>query len=896
MKIYLQIKMAPFALLILMATSLSHLWANTVLVRTNPELLTALQNAAGGDTILLAPGNYGDLSISGYPNRTNFNYSDFVTIVSENSNNRAVFEKISVGFARYLRFDSIVLQHVKRTGEEDWYKAFYVRDTDYFQLLNSELHGSVDGNYDNDIYCLFTESSVSHLLVENNYFHDWTRGTIISGDHIIVRNNRYQGLRSDGADFAGVVDALVENNHFTDFHPCCGDHPDMIQFWNDHGTRTMRDVVVRNNKLFRGPGEWTQSIFIQSNNPAFPNQNFLIENNVIYNAHIHAISVSDTIGVTVQHNTILNFRRDPAELVPSINIYNTSSQAIVSNNVSTAYHFAIPVISENNITAQNGTSARDRALPTHYDNLFVNANSREVAVLDDFYPNPTSILIVNPGMDIGALEYNSHPENLTALILSDVAAGPAPLAVTFDGTLSGGPNAISTYEWNFGDGETASGNVVSHTFQEPNTYVVTLTVRDVNNQIDSVQKNIIVNPPPVTGLIFGLTFDGNILDYSGNHLPSEWTVNPNYVSGEYGQAAGFDGTSQGSYVTVPYHESQDGMNNLTIAFWARKQDRFLGGTTILKHLSYWFNVDDDEFSGYLFSEAGARVNFSAASSSIQNIDWHHYALTYDGTTVTVFIDGHQMNTRSMTGPIAIHQDREVAIGRVPWGNAFYGSMDDLKIYNIALSASEISSLAVRSPGNHPPFVNAGQNIVLRFPDARLNLNGDVFEDGLPNPPGQFSIEWSKASGLGQVMINNPNLLSTQAEFSSVGVYILRLTVSDGQYSVSDDIQVTVNEVSNEQSGITDTKFLVATDIQNPDHRQNPIITYQLKNPTHVVLEIFTPSGKKITTLVNQEEPAGVHTLQWDGRNESGDKVGSGVYVVVLDADGKKLKSKVVIIK
>ncbi len=54
-----------------------------------------------------------------------------------------------------------------------------------------------------------------------------------------------------------------------------------------------------------------------------------------------------------------------------------------------------------------------------------------------------------------------------------------PLEVTFDGSASTSPNGpIVNYSWDFGDGTTGAGAVVTHTYTEKGVYEVTLEVRD----------------------------------------------------------------------------------------------------------------------------------------------------------------------------------------------------------------------------------------------------------------------------------------------------------------------------------------------------------------------------------------------------------------------------------
>jgi hypothetical protein len=52
-----------------------------------------------------------------------------------------------------------------------------------------------------------------------------------------------------------------------------------------------------------------------------------------------------------------------------------------------------------------------------------------------------------------------------------------PLTSAFDGSLSSGWNQITLYTWTFGDGTSGSGRSVNHTYSQPGTYQVTLTVK-----------------------------------------------------------------------------------------------------------------------------------------------------------------------------------------------------------------------------------------------------------------------------------------------------------------------------------------------------------------------------------------------------------------------------------
>jgi PA14 domain/K319L-like, PKD domain len=98
------------------------------------------------------------------------------------------------------------------------------------------------------------------------------------------------------------------------------------------------------------------------------------------------------------------------------------------------------------------------------------------------------------------------------------------------------------------------------------------------------------------------------------------------------------------------------------------------------------------------------------------------------------------------------------------------------------------------PVNQPPAADAGIDKTIALPDA-VTLNGVVRDDGLPN--AALTTAWSKISGredsaAGTVVFATPNSAVTTATFGLDGIYVLRLTTSDGAVTVSDDVTITVN--------------------------------------------------------------------------------------------------------
>ncbi|MFQ6115605.1 MAG: FlgD immunoglobulin-like domain containing protein, partial [bacterium] len=58
----------------------------------------------------------------------------------------------------------------------------------------------------------------------------------------------------------------------------------------------------------------------------------------------------------------------------------------------------------------------------------------------------------------------------------------------------------------------------------------------------------------------------------------------------------------------------------------------------------------------------------------------------------------------------------------------------------------------------------------------------------------------------------------------------------------------------------------------------------------VTLEIYNLLGQKIRTLFEGPQNAGSHSVPWDGKNDSGESVASGIYIIRLTADAPSTRS------
>ena len=113
-----------------------------------------------------------------------------------------------------------------------------------------------------------------------------------------------------------------------------------------------------------------------------------------------------------------------------------------------------------------------------------------------------------------------------------------------------------------------------------------------------------------------------------------------------------------------------------------------------------------------------------------------------------------------------------------------------------------------------------------------------------------------------------------------------LSVDQENPEVQVEIELTSSATAVEESGENTVPATFGLD-QNYPNPFNPTtqIRYQLPVASEVTVQILNLRGQVVRTLVQGREAAGVHVLTWDGRDEAGNNLASGVYLYRLQAKG-----------
>jgi len=90
----------------------------------------------------------------------------------------------------------------------------------------------------------------------------------------------------------------------------------------------------------------------------------------------------------------------------------------------------------------------------------------------------------------------------------------------------------------------------------------------------------------------------------------------------------------------------------------------------------------------------------------------------------------------------------------------------------------------------------------------------------------------------------------------------------------------VTAVHSKESSNQQPDLLLYQNYPNPFSTKT-VINYSLANGSHVCLKVYDLLGREIVVLANEFKGAGIHTVEWDGRNSAGKDVNSGLYFYQL---------------
>ena len=182
------------------------------------------------------------------------------------------------------------------------------------------------------------------------------------------------------------------------------------------------------------------------------------------------------------------------------------------------------------------------------------------------------------------------------------------------------------------------------------------------------------------------------------------------TTGKFNGALSFNGTN--ASVSVPDSATLDLTTGMTLEAWVRPAVAGGWRTAIAKdqpgNLAYgMYTNTNGTFPGGEISVGGSQRSLNG-TSTLPVGSWSHVAATYDGATLRIFVNGTQSAQLAVAGSIATSSSALHIGGNGVWGEWFNGTIDEVRVYNRALSAAELQNDMVRSitPDTVAPTITA----------------------------------------------------------------------------------------------------------------------------------------------------------------------------------------------
>lgn len=241
--------------------------------------------------------------------------------------------------------------------------------------------------------------------------------------------------------------------------------------------------------------------------------------------------------------------------------------------------------------------------------------------------------------------------------------------------------------------------VTGDTLAEPAETVLLNLTAPVNATVLDSQGVVTITDddgPSVPGLVAAYGFNEGsgttTSDASGGGQTGSISGATWSAAGKNGTALSFDGIND--MVTVADSAALD-VSRVTVMAWLRPTALGDWRTAVLKETSnglayaLYANNNASRPEGYVNL---GDIDRSANGTTAMALNaWTHVAMTFDGSNIRLYVNGVLVRTRAFAGSIVTSAEALRIGGNAIWGEWFAGLIDDVRVYNRALTLAEVQS-------------------------------------------------------------------------------------------------------------------------------------------------------------------------------------------------------------
>ncbi len=360
-----------------------------------------------------------------------------------------------------------------------------------------------------------------------------------------------------------------------------------------------------------------------------------------------------------------------------------------------------------------------------------------------------------------------------------------------------------------------AGTLVNGLYTVPASILTnqTITVTATSNfdNSKSASARITLSSVPLTppnGLVLWWTFDSantfgtTIVDSSGTGGSGTILGSPTVIPGLINQALNFNGTN--SFVSMPeaFDPPTSFLGSITLSAWIKTSNASRLESIISKYdavgggWGYIFRTDANGFLEMFFGSNDAQSATLTAidTTKVNDGQWHHAtAVVTIGQDVKFYVDGRFSSATTIKTIPNGDNFSNLNVGLnswAPFGSYFTGSIDEVRVYNLALTASQVNtlyllsggtpditppSISISAPGNNAPVSGnvtitsiASDNIAVA--GVQFQIDGTNLGSAVATPP--FSKTWDSTGAA-----NGQHTISAIATDTSGNSAIASVTVT-----------------------------------------------------------------------------------------------------------------------
>ena len=403
-------------------------------------------------------------------------------------------------------------------------------------------------------------------------------------------------------------------------------------------------------------------------------------------------------------------------------------------------------------------------------------------------------------------------------------------ATQFTSTSTTNPSGqpISSYEWNFGDGQTGTGQNTTHTYSQAGSYQVTLTVSTGGHCVSTKTQTVVVNPQPQASFTYTTVCSGTATQFTST------STGQGITSYQWNFGDGQTGSGQ----TTSHLYAQPGNYQVTLSVQTT-------GGACSDQITQTVQVNAQPTSNFTYTSVcrGNPTQFTSTSTGqgITSYQWN-------------FGDG-----QTGSGQTASHTYAQAGSYQVTLTVTTDGQCTDQKTQTVPVYAAPIAS------------ATAQPNTVIYGGTATLTANAGA--------TGSFNFHWEPAN-----MVVSPNNQTTQT-VPLQATQTFTVTITNPQGGCSSTAQVTVSidgsgmtaMASADQTSLCEGEsttlhaqpsggagnytysWTPANTLNNPNS-QNPVATPPLGATTYTchVSDGFTNTDVSVTIMVHPNEETDVY--------------------------------------